>query len=88
VVPGGELELFVDAFARRVASFDKTAVARTKALVDVESLPTEESYGSSLQAFFQTSGRPENAHRVRSLFERGLQRPDRVELDLGRHVAE
>ncbi|MGV9349621.1 enoyl-CoA hydratase/isomerase family protein [Streptomyces spiralis] len=88
VVPEGELEQFVDAFARRVASFDKTAVARTKALVDIESLPTEESYGTSLQAFFQTSGRPENAHRVRSLFERGLQRPDGVELDLGRRVAE
>ncbi|MGW0086270.1 enoyl-CoA hydratase/isomerase family protein [Streptomyces sp. NPDC003393] len=87
VVPEGELARFVDAFARRVASFDKTAVARTKALVDAESLPTGESYGASLQAFFQTSGRPENAHRVRSLFERGLQRPDGVELDLGRHVA-
>ncbi|MEW2514539.1 enoyl-CoA hydratase/isomerase family protein [Streptomyces sp. NPDC046870] len=88
VLPDGELERFVDAFARRIAGFDKTAITRTKALVDAESLPAEESYGASLQAFFQTSGRPENAHRVRSLFERGLQRPDGVELDLGRHVAE
>ncbi|MGV9574008.1 enoyl-CoA hydratase/isomerase family protein [Streptomyces nigra] len=88
VVPEGELEAFVDGFARRVAGFDKVAVARTKSLVDVESLPTAESYGASLQAFFQTSGRPENAHRVRSLFERGLQRPDGVELDLGRRLAE
>ncbi|MGW2031715.1 enoyl-CoA hydratase/isomerase family protein [Streptomyces spinosus] len=88
VLPDGELERFVDGFARRVAGFDKTAITRTKALVDAESLPAEESYGASLQAFFQTSGRPENAHRVRSLFERGLQRPDGVELDLGRHVAQ
>ncbi|MBQ0887061.1 enoyl-CoA hydratase/isomerase family protein [Streptomyces sp. RM72] len=88
VVADGELEQFVDGFARRVAGFDKVAVARIKSLVDVESLPTEESYGASLQAFFQTSGRPENAHRVRSLFERGLQRPDGVELDLGRRLAE
>ncbi|MFB8754448.1 enoyl-CoA hydratase/isomerase family protein [Streptomyces nigra] len=88
VVAEGELEQFVDGFARRIAGFDKVAVARTKALVDVESLPTAESYGASLQAFFQTSGRPENAHRVHSLFERGLQRPDGVELDLGRRLAE
>ncbi|MFB6782628.1 enoyl-CoA hydratase/isomerase family protein [Streptomyces sp. NPDC056352] len=88
VVPAGELEQFVDTFARRIAGFDKTAVTRIKALVDVESLPTAESYGASLQAYFQTAGRPENAHRVRSLFERGLQRPDGVELDLGRRVAE
>ncbi|MFF3307360.1 enoyl-CoA hydratase/isomerase family protein [Streptomyces sp. NPDC002952] len=88
VLPENELEQFVDGFARRVAGFDKTAVTRIKALVDVESLPTEQSYGASLQAFFQTSGRPENADRVRSLFERGLQQPDGVELDLGRRVAE
>ncbi|WP_393073355.1 enoyl-CoA hydratase/isomerase family protein [Streptomyces sp. LN704] len=88
VVPKGELEQFVDVFARRIASFDKTAVSRTKALVDAESLPTAESYGASLQAYFQSAGRPENAHRVQSLFDRGLQRPDGVELDLGRRVAE
>ncbi|MFE5097801.1 enoyl-CoA hydratase/isomerase family protein [Streptomyces sp. NPDC056638] len=46
VVPAGELEQFVDTFARRIAGFDKTAVTRIKALVDVESLPTAESYGA------------------------------------------
>ncbi|MFJ4467552.1 hypothetical protein ACIP2X_08725 [Streptomyces sp. NPDC089424] len=87
-LPGTGLERFVDGFARRVAGFDKVAVARPKSLVDVESLPTAESYGASLQAFFQTSGRPENAYRVRVLFERGLQRPDGVEVDLGRRLAD
>jgi enoyl-CoA hydratase/carnithine racemase len=88
VLPEGELEQFVDTFARRIAGFDKSAVAQTKALVDAESLPTEESHGASLMAYFKSAGRPENAHRVRSLFERGLQKPDGVELDLGRRLAE
>ncbi|MFE2827014.1 enoyl-CoA hydratase/isomerase family protein [Streptomyces sp. NPDC059271] len=88
VLPAGELEGFVDTFARRVAGFDKVAVAGIKALVDASApIPDEES-AASLAAFFQTSGRPENADRVRRLFDLGLQRPDGVELNLGRQIAE
>ncbi len=36
----------------------QATITRTKALVDAESLPAEESYNASLQAVFQTSGRP------------------------------
>jgi enoyl-CoA hydratase/carnithine racemase len=88
VVPDEELDGFVDAFARRIAGFDKTAVAKTKALVDDGSLPPDEEFAASLDAFFQTSGRPQSADRVRALFERGLQQPDGVERDLGRHVGD
>jgi len=88
VLPDEELDDFVDAFARRVAGFDKTAVAGTKELVDAGSLPPEEEFAASLSAFFRTSGRPQNADRVKALFARGLQQPDGVERDLGRHVAE
>jgi enoyl-CoA hydratase/carnithine racemase len=87
-VPDEELDGFVDAFARRIAGFDKTAVAQTKALVDVGSLPPNEEFEASMAAFFQSSGRPQNADRVRALFERGLQQPDGVERDLGKHVGE
>src|SRR5881394_1479145 len=38
-LPDAELDGFVDALARRIASFDKQAVAATKHLVDVASLP-------------------------------------------------
>ena len=41
-----------------------------------------------MAAFFRTSGRPENAARVRYLFDNGLQTPVGVELDLGRAVGE
>jgi enoyl-CoA hydratase/carnithine racemase len=88
VVPDAELSEFVDAFARRIAGFDKTAVARTKALIDAASLPADDEFAPGLSAFFQTSGRPESAARSRYLFERGYQTPDGVERDLGRAVAE
>lgn len=69
---------FVDAFARRIAGFDKAAVAGTKALLDWASLPPDEEFGPGLAAFFRTSGCAEN----------GLQTPAGVELDLGRAVGE
>lgn len=87
VVPESELEQFVDAFARRVAGFDKVAVRETKALVDAVTQPPAEEFGTALAAFFRTSGRPENAHRVKRLIDGRLQRPGGVEHDLGRQVA-
>jgi len=40
-LPDAELDAFVDALARRIASFDKQAIAATKHLVDVASLPSD-----------------------------------------------
>lgn len=86
VLPEAELDEFVDAFAQRVARFDRVAVVRTKELVNVASLPQDQEFAPGLTAFFQTSGRPENAAHVGDLFERGLQTPGGVELDLGREI--
>ncbi|MCS5720148.1 enoyl-CoA hydratase/isomerase family protein [Herbiconiux sp. CPCC 205763] len=89
VLPDAELDAFVDGFARRVAGFDRTAVRTTKHLVDTGSLPdSNEEFAAGMKAFFQTSGRPENADRVKRLFTLGLQQPDGVERDLGRRLAE
>ncbi|CAG7603011.1 enoyl-CoA hydratase/isomerase family protein [Actinacidiphila bryophytorum] len=88
VLPAGELDGFVDAFARRVAGFDRVAVTEAKALV-VASLPIpDEEPAASLAAYFRTSGRPETADRMTRLLERGLQRADGAEVDLGRQVAD
>jgi len=65
----------LDVFARRIAGFDKAVVEGTKALLDWASLPPDEEFGAGLAAFYQTSGRPENATRVMYLFENGLQTP-------------
>ncbi len=59
----GELDDFVDTFARRIAGFDKVAVAGTKHLTDSAApIPTEE-FRTALTTYFATAGRPENAHR-------------------------
>jgi enoyl-CoA hydratase/carnithine racemase len=83
VVPDAEFDEFVDRFARRVAAFDKVAVAGIKRLVDVASLPDDAEFAPGLAAFFATSGRKENAPFAQVLFQRGLQRPDGIERDLG-----
>jgi len=88
VVPDAELDGFVDRFARRVAGFDKEAVRQIKQFVDVASLPEDAEFGPGLAAFFRTAGRPEQAHRVASLFEQGLQQPAGAELDLGARLAD
>ncbi|MFG1807210.1 enoyl-CoA hydratase/isomerase family protein [Streptomyces sp. NPDC049040] len=88
VLPAAELDGFVDSFAARIAGFDKAAVAQAKALIDASAKVPDEESAASIETFFRTAGRPENADRLRRLFERGLQRPDGAELDLGRRVAE
>ncbi|MFJ9822179.1 hypothetical protein ACIRU3_44525 [Streptomyces sp. NPDC101151] len=88
VLPESELDDFVYALDNRIAGFDKVAVSETKALVDASTRIPDEEFGSALSAYFRTAGRPENEHRARRLFERGLQKPHGVELDLGKRVAE
>jgi enoyl-CoA hydratase/carnithine racemase len=86
VLPDAELADFVDQMAWRIAGFDKEAVAGTKALLDLASLPPDEEFAPGLAAFFRTSGRPTNAPRISYLFDNGLQTPTGVELELGRAV--
>jgi enoyl-CoA hydratase/carnithine racemase len=87
VVPDAELAAFTDRFARRIAAFDRVAVAGIKSLVDVATLPTDEELAAGLKAYFSTAGRPEHRPFVKSLFEQGLQQPDGVETDLGAAIA-
>lgn len=88
VLPEGELDDFVDTFARRIAGFSKAGVSGTKAFVDAATAIPAGDYAAAMAAFRRTAGRPENADHLRSLFERGLQQPQGIELDLGKHVAE
>src|SRR5262245_24531358 len=63
---------FVDALAIRIASFDKEAVAETKRLVDVNSLPADAEIVPEWEAFLAALGRPAAQERIRTLFERGF----------------
>ncbi len=83
LVPDADIESFTDAFARRIASFEKVAVSGIKRLVDVATLPENDEFGAGLQAYFATAGRPENRPFAELLFSRGLQQPDGIEVDLG-----
>ncbi|MFI6663073.1 enoyl-CoA hydratase/isomerase family protein [Streptomyces sp. NPDC050523] len=83
VVPDGDLETFTDAFARRIAAFDKVAVTGIKELVDTATLPDNSEFAPGLQAYFATAGRPEHRPFVQRLLQEGLQQPDGIETNLG-----
>jgi enoyl-CoA hydratase/carnithine racemase len=85
-LPDAELDAFVDAFATRIASFDKQAIAETKHLVDVNSLPPDEEIAPEWDAFLGALGRPAAQTRIQKLFERGFHQPGDVETRLGHHV--
>ena len=85
-LPDAELDEFVDALATRIASFDKQAIAETKRLVDVNSLPSDAEIAPEWGAFTASLGRPAAQERLQALFERGFHKPGDVETRLGHHV--
>ena len=87
-LPDSMLDQFVDGLARRIASFDKQAMAETKRLVDIASLPMNSEISPEWGAFVASLGRGAAQHRIRKLMERGFHRPGDVENRLGYHVGQ
>jgi enoyl-CoA hydratase/carnithine racemase len=87
-LPDSELDGFVDALAMRIASFDKQAIAETKRLVDVASLPSDAEILPEWDAFIAALGRPASQKRIKALMERGFHRAGDVENRLGFHVGQ
>jgi enoyl-CoA hydratase/carnithine racemase len=87
-LPDAELDAFVDALATRIASFDKQAIAATKRLVDVASLPSDAEIAPEWDAFLAALNRPASQMRIKSLMQRGFHRPGDVESRLGYHVGQ
>jgi enoyl-CoA hydratase/carnithine racemase len=85
-LPDAELDAFVDALATRISSFDKQAIAETKRLVNLNSLPPDAEIAPEWDAFIASLGRPAAQARIRTLFERGFHKPGDVESRLGYHV--
>ncbi|TQM64714.1 enoyl-CoA hydratase/isomerase family protein [Humibacillus xanthopallidus] len=83
LVPDDEIEEFTDAFARRIAAFDKIAITGIKRLVDVATLPDDQESAAGLKVYFATAGRPQHRPFTELLFSKGLQQPDGIEVDLG-----
>jgi enoyl-CoA hydratase/carnithine racemase len=86
VVPDDELEQETDRIARRLASFDKQAIAETKSFVDATSLPDDAELPPGLDAFFASAGRPAARARLATLASHGLGSDGELERRLGELV--
>jgi enoyl-CoA hydratase/carnithine racemase len=73
-LPDAELDAFVDALARRIASFDLRAIAAAKNLVNQVSLPSADQLLDALNSFQTALTWPEAQQRIEALLNRGLQR--------------
>jgi enoyl-CoA hydratase/carnithine racemase len=73
-LPDAELDGFVDALARRIASFDRRAVAAAKHLINQVSLPSADHLLGALNSFLTSLTWPEAQQRIEILLRRGLQR--------------
>ncbi len=73
-LPDAELDQFVDALARRIASFDRRAIAAAKNLVNQVSLPSADRLLDAITSFETALTWPETQQRIQALLKRGLQR--------------
>src|SRR5256886_4671709 len=79
-LPDAELDGFVDALARRIASFDRRAIAAAKNLINQVSLPSADRLLDALNSFQIALTWPEAQQRIQALLERGLQRESDFEI--------
>lgn len=70
-LPDDGFEAFIDAIARRVASFDKQAIAETKRYVSQVSLPDPQLFPPALDAFWESVARPAAQQRVSTRWSAG-----------------
>jgi len=87
-LPDSELDGFVDALARRIASFDKWAIANTKRLVNAGSLPPDVEIAAGWDACMKSIGRPAAQGKLKALFERGFHQPGDAEDRLGFYLGQ
>jgi enoyl-CoA hydratase/carnithine racemase len=87
-LPDAELDGFVDALARRIASFDKWAIANTKRLVNAASLPPDVEIAAGWDACMASIPRPAAQGKIKALFDQGFHRPGDAENRLGSYVGQ
>jgi enoyl-CoA hydratase/carnithine racemase len=78
-LPDAELDAFVDALARRIASFDRRAIAAGKSLVNEVSLPSADQLLDALNSFQIALTWPEALQRIQAVLKLGLQQDDDFE---------
>ena len=72
-LPDKQLDGFVGALARRIATFDGRAIAAAKHLINQVSLPSADNLLSALNSFQTALTWPEALQRVKALLKQGLQ---------------
>jgi enoyl-CoA hydratase/carnithine racemase len=72
-LPDAELDGFVDALARRIASFDRRAIAAAKNLINQVSLPSADQLLDAISSFETALTGAEAQRLIQTLLERGLQ---------------
>src|SRR2546421_937139 len=86
-LPDNELDGFVDALARRIASFDRRPIAAAKNLINDVSLPSTDRLLDGLTSFATALTWPEAQQRFQALFNRGLGQPGEMENRFGELLA-
>jgi len=86
-LPDAELDAFVEAFATRIAGFDKWAIANTKRLVNTN-LPPDVELAAGWDACMTSIGRPAAQERIKALMAIGFHKPGDVENRLGYHIGQ
>jgi enoyl-CoA hydratase/carnithine racemase len=81
-LPDADLDRFVDTLARRIAGFDKEAIADIKRLVNATNLPSDAEIGAGWDGFIGSVQRPQAQQRVKKLMALGLQAKAEVEARL------
>jgi enoyl-CoA hydratase/carnithine racemase len=84
-LPDAELDAFVEAFATRIAKFDKWAIAETKRLVNT-GLPPDVEIGAGWYACIGSLGRPAAQDGIKALMALGFHKPGDVENRLGYYL--
>jgi len=87
-VPDADLDDFVNSLARRIASFDKWAIANTKRLVNAASLPPDVELAAGWDACMASVMRPAAQESFKKLFEQGFHKPGDAEDRLGFYVGQ
>jgi enoyl-CoA hydratase/carnithine racemase len=87
-LPDAELDDFVDALARRIASFDKWAIANTRRLVNAASLPPDVEIAAGWEACMTSITRPAAQEGLKALFDKGFHKPGDAEDRLGFYVGQ
>jgi enoyl-CoA hydratase/carnithine racemase len=85
-LPDAELDVFVDAMATRLASFDRSALATAKTMVNRATLPPDADLVAAYHAFVRTLAQPGFPKRANALATLIAQNGLDVEYRLGEYI--